>query len=309
MRAVASRMRATKRRASSGSSSALSSKTSALARMAATGFLSSCDRSEAKVSTNGRPSRSRRIESIARVRRVTSRPNAIGGAPRRSPKLTRSPNTLSASIGAAIARPIQAAASAAAVPKTRLMTSTVGAKSASRLRMPTVGLTTRTAPTRTPRTRIGASTETTPCSSSGACIGEQTRAAVVEQHQPQIRAAPALVLEPSRQVDDADAGAVELTGHHAGQGHRFVFCGLRSDAHGARLDAIDHHQAQAERERADDHGQGQEDLHADRHAARARAQQTRDHERHEQHQPDRGGRDDNQANHGSFKALGASVTR
>jgi hypothetical protein len=151
-----------------------------------------------------------------------------------------------------------------------------------------VGLTTRTAPTCNPRTRIGASTETTPCSSSGA---------------------HALVLEPSCQIDDADAGAVELTGHHAGQGRRFVFCGLRRDAHGARLDAIDHHQAQTKGERTDDHGQGQEDLHSDRHAPRPRAQQARDHEGHEQHQPHRGGRDDNQANHGSFRALGASVTR
>ena len=89
MRAVASRMRATKRRASSGSASAPSSSTSALARTAATGFFSSCDRSAAKVSRKGRPSSSRRIESMARVRRFTSLPWTMGGTTLVSPSLTR----------------------------------------------------------------------------------------------------------------------------------------------------------------------------------------------------------------------------
>src|SRR5215468_7471963 len=87
MRVVASRMRATKRAASSGSSRAPSASTSALARMAATGFFSSWERSAAKVSTKGRPSSWRRIESMARVRLCTSRPNVGGGAAWRSPRL------------------------------------------------------------------------------------------------------------------------------------------------------------------------------------------------------------------------------
>jgi hypothetical protein len=53
---------------------------------------------------------------------------------------------------------------------------------------------------------------------------------------------------------------------------------------GARLDAIDHHQPEAEREGPHDHGESQEHLHADRHAARARAQQARHDERDEQDQ-------------------------
>ncbi len=139
--------------------------------------------------------------------------------------------------------------------------------------------------------------------------GEQAHAVGVEQHQAQIRAAPAFALEPSRQVRNADTRAIELAGHHAGQRDGFVFRCLGSNAHRAGFDAVDHHEAQAERERADDHGQRQEDLHANRHAARARAQQPRDHEGHEQDQPDGGRGDDDQPDHGSLEGLGASVTR
>jgi hypothetical protein len=63
------------------------------------------------------------MESIERVKRVTSRPQGSGGgsAPC-SPRLTRSLKSLSASIGAAMERPIQAAEMAAAAPSTRLIT-------------------------------------------------------------------------------------------------------------------------------------------------------------------------------------------
>ena len=63
-------------------------------------------------------------------------------------------------MGRAIARPINAAAAAAAAPRTRLMTSTVGAKSASIRSMMTVGLMTRTSPTTFPSTLRRACTVT-----------------------------------------------------------------------------------------------------------------------------------------------------
>ena len=162
MRPAASRIRWTKCRARSGSPMAPSSNTSALARTAATGFFNSCDKSAAKVSTNGRPSSCRRIESSALANRSTSRPPDVAGtAGLRSPVLTCSANVVSFSIGWAIARPIRAAARAAAAPNMRLITSTVGAKSASMRSTTTVGLTTRTRPTARPATVSGACTVTT----------------------------------------------------------------------------------------------------------------------------------------------------
>ena len=156
MRVVASRMRPTKRAASSGSSSAPSASTSALARIAATGFFSSCERSAANVSTNGRPSSWRRIESIAFERLCTSRPCAGGGTARRSPSLTRTANSVSTSSGCAIDRPRKSAESAAVTPRTMLTTRMKGAMSSSARRITMVCFTTRTEPTVCPRTMIGA---------------------------------------------------------------------------------------------------------------------------------------------------------
>jgi len=139
IRAVASRMRATNLRASSGSASAPSSSTSALARMAATGFLSSWERSAANVSRKGLPSSSLRIESMAWVRRFTSCPCAGGGTALVSPSLTRTAKLVRPSMGVAMARPITAAARAAAAPSVTLINKIVGAKSASSRRMMIVG--------------------------------------------------------------------------------------------------------------------------------------------------------------------------
>ncbi len=156
-------MRCTKRAASAGSSSAPSASTSALARIAATGFLSSWERSDANVSTKGRPSSSRRMISSACVRRMTSRPwGAAGGDANSCPSLTRTAKSVSFSIGEAIVLPIRAAEIAAATPRPRLMIRMVGAKSSSVRWISSVRFTTCTDPTRAPSTSIGTVTATLP---------------------------------------------------------------------------------------------------------------------------------------------------
>jgi hypothetical protein len=94
------------------------------------------------------------------------------------------------------------------------------------------------------------------------------------------------------------AAAIELAGHDAGNGRRFVTRRLRGQTHGARFDTIDHHQAEPEGERAHDHREREEDLHANRHASRARAHEPRHNEGDEQNQQNGAGGDRYQPCHG-----------
>jgi hypothetical protein len=287
-----------------------SSRTSALARMAATGFLSSWERSAAKVSTNGRPSSCRRMDTMERMSRVTSRAPTEGGSPARCPELTRSAKRLRVSMGRAIERPIQAAASAAAAPRTRLITSTVGAMSCEHLlhddgRLHHLhrahllavdhdgGADRHHARGRHRRGRSGR---------------EEPLARVVEQPEPQIGAPRRLLLQPVRDLRDVGPGAGHVALEHARDGGRLVLRGGGRDAHGARLDPVDHHQAQSEREDPHDDGQREEHLHPDRQPPCARLDEARDHQGDEEDEADRGDRDDDEARHGGASPGGRSVT-
>src|SRR5205085_460140 len=85
--------------------------TSADARIAATGFFSSCDTSATKFSRAWRSSSSRRIDSSAWVSARTSRPRGSGSGACRSPAATRSAARVSRSMGPATAPPIRIARS------------------------------------------------------------------------------------------------------------------------------------------------------------------------------------------------------
>ncbi len=144
---------------------------------------------------------------------------------------------------------------------------------------------------------------------AGLAEREQHVSVAVQHLEAQVRAAVAFLLQLAGDLVHGHSRAVHLAFDHAGDGRRLVARSLRCETHGARLDAVDDHQSETESERADNDRQREEHLHADRHAARSRAQQARHDERDEQDQADRRGRDDNEANHVPFVADGESVTR
>ena len=74
-----------------------------------------------------------------------------------------------------------------------------------------------------------------------------------------------------RHVFERTAPARHLAPDEARDGLGLVARGLGGEQRGARLDPIEHQQAEAEREGADDARQRQEDLHADATSPRARA--------------------------------------
>src|SRR6267143_340013 len=176
-----SRIRSAKRRAVSGWSAAPSVSTSAEARIAATGFFSSCDTSATKVSSACRSSSSRRIDSSACVSSRTSRPRGSGSGPWRSPAATRCAARVRRSMGAATAPPISMASAAEATANMNASSATLGATSLISCTMPKVALRTRTR--RPPATGASADTRATPgCASpasSSTCPSESRRATSV----------------------------------------------------------------------------------------------------------------------------------
>ena len=157
-------MRRANRRAVSGSSAAPSVSTSALARIAATGFFSSCDTSATNVSSACRSSSSRRIDSRACVSARTSLPRGSGKGACRSPAATRSAARVSRSMGPATAPPITIASAAEATANIRASSATFGATSLISCTIPNVALRTRTLPP--PATVASADTRATPTCAS-----------------------------------------------------------------------------------------------------------------------------------------------
>src|SRR3989475_2176870 len=155
-----SRIRKANLRAVSGSSAAPSVSTSADARIAATGFFSSCETSATKFSSACRSSSSRRIDSSAWVSSRTSRPRGSGQAAWRAPAPPRFAARVSRSIGIATAPPIRIASAADATANIRARSATFGATSLISWTMPKVALRTRTRPP--PATGASAETRATP---------------------------------------------------------------------------------------------------------------------------------------------------